>query len=458
MKTSKVSSVCIGSGTDTRKLLSNAATSSNLVCIVTNDGGTEEQFKEVVSGLKELGKTVMADSLEAHIMYCTRMREEIKEPCLFRFAVTRAEDVPVFVSFFKGKLREFNRLFMLLRCEMNANVFMDACRESVDFTIIDKVALVGVPVCLSEGFRITAKDVLDVSEVITDRPTILDPTIFISQYRKSARFCTECSNRYRCFGLLKGAGYSYFRPSEGSSRYESIYDLVSEIACERKAEHGILSFRPRQAREYPIGMKVLRAMQDCRLKRNFDGENFFYVWDFEESCYFNRPMEEREIFTEDPRGLMGMNWQFIGKGIKELEWKQKCDLLLPNHGFNTTVKIKFDSTWTPDQQKALDDLTFSTIIRVVKEHGGEGHIEQIGNDLLYDGRKFAGKEWMFIQNVGYIENTVVTCEYEPEREWFEKLYHHPAEKKITGITDELPSVTKALLMREIANAVVSLVE
>ena len=179
MKTSKVSSVWIGSGTDTRKVLSHAATSSNLVCIVTNDGGTEEQFKEVVSGLKELGKTVMADSLEAHIMYCTRMREEIKEPCLFRFAVTRAEDVPVFVSFFKGKLREFNRLFMLLRCEMNANVFMDACRDNVDFTIIDKVALVGVPVCLSEGFRITAKDVLDVSEVITDRPTILDPTISI---------------------------------------------------------------------------------------------------------------------------------------------------------------------------------------------------------------------------------------------------------------------------------------
>ena len=63
---------------------------------------------------------------------------------------------------------------------------------------------------------------------------------------------------------------------------------------------------------------------------------------------------------------------------------------------------------------------------------------------------------MFVQNVGYIENTVVTCEYEPEREWFEKLYHHPAEKKITGITEELPEVTKAMLMSEIAKATTNL--
>lgn len=118
------------------------------------------------------------------------------------------------------------------------------------------------------------------------------------------------------------------------------------------------------------------------------------------------------------------------------------ELLLPKNGFNTTVKIKFDSSRTPERQKALDKLTFSTIILVVKEHGGDSHIQQVGNNLLYHGKKFAGKEWLFIQNVGYIENTVVTYENEPERQWFEKLYHHPEEKQITGITEELPSVTK----------------
>ncbi len=70
--------------------------------------------------------------------------------------------------------------------------------------------------------------------------------------------------------------------------------------------------------------------------------------------------------------------------------------------------------------------------------------------MLYDGKKFAGKEWLFIQNVGYIENTVVTCEYEPEKRWFEKLYHHPEEKQITGITDELPVVTKEVLIRTLS--------
>lgn len=105
------------------------------------------------------------------------------------------------------------------------------------------------------------------------------------------------------------------------------------------------------------------------------------------------------------------------------------ELLLPQHGFSTTVKIKFDSSRTPERQKAPDKLTFSTIIRVVKEHGEDGHVRQVGNTLLYYGKKFADKEWLFIQNVGYIGDTVVTCENEPERQWFEKLYHHPGERK-----------------------------
>jgi len=56
---------------------------------------------------------------------------------------------------------------------------------------------------------------------------------------------------------------------------------------------------------------------------------------------------------------------------------------------------------------------------------------------------------MFIQNIGYVENTVVTCEYLPEKQYFDRLFQHPKEKQITGITEELPSVTKEVLMQAI---------
>ncbi len=65
---------------------------------------------------------------------------------------------------------------------------------------------------------------------------------------------------------------------------------------------------------------------------------------------------------------------------------------------------------------------------------------------------------MFIQDVGYIENTVVTGEYLPEKEYFDKLYHHTGERQITGITEELPSVTKELLMLELSRPVSELLK
>lgn len=346
---------------------------------------------------------------------------------------------------------------MLLRCEMNVNEFIAACDENIDICMLDKIALIGVPVCLSARYRLTAKDVLDIKEVITDEGNISDPMLFTGQYRKSSAFCRNCSSLSVCFGIMRQGSFSELKTSQKKSCYESIYDLTSETALQGKPESGILEFEARDFQSYPQAMKAIQTMQDCRLSHSFDGQDFFYIWDFKECCYFNRPMTEADIIAEDPRGLMGINWLFIGKGIPELEWKQKCDLLLPRHGFTTTVKIKFDESWTPDRQKALDDLTFSTIIRVIKDHGGTA-IEQVGNDLLYRGKKFAGKEWMFIQNVGYIENTVVTCEYLPEKQYFDRLFHHDKEKPITGITDQVPSVTKEVLMTELNKAVKQLIK
>ena len=457
MLTNKVSSICVYEDTDIKALIANAGKLETDVCIISGNA-EQESIDEVVIGLKEQGKTVMAGSRHADIMYLTEERDDYKTPCVFRFVIENIEELKQHCLFFEKVLRTTQSAFMLLRCAMNVNAFIHACDSLIGISMLSKIALIGVPICLSSRYILTTKDVLDIKDVVTDHAVMQKPMAFTKQYRISAAYCRNCTCRSSCFGFMTDGSFSQLYPSECKAHYFSIYDLVCTIFPQKKIRTGVLEFEPRRCNDYPIGLETLKTMQDCRLNRNFDGPDFFYIWDFKESCFFNRPIEEKDIFTEDVRGLMGMNWQFIGKGIKELEWKQKCDLLLPMHGFNTTVKIKFDSSWTPERQKALDELTFSTIIRVVKEHRGDGHIKQIGNDLLYDGKKFAGKEWLFIQNVGYIENTVVTCEYEPEKQWFEKLYHHPKEKEITGITKELPVVTKEMLMREIHIAINKIID
>lgn len=456
MLTNKVSSICVYEDTDIKALITNACKSETDVCIISGNA-EQDAVDKVTLALKEQDKTVMADSQYADIMYLTGEMDDYKTPCVFRFVIKNTEELKQHCLFFEKVLRATQSAFMLLRCAMDVNAFIYACDSLIGISMLGKVALIGVPVCLSSRYRLTAKDVLDIKDVVTDHAVMQKPMAFIKQYRKSSAYCLDCSSRSECFGVMKEGAFSTFYPGKHKASYESIYDLVCEMYPLKKVRTGILEFEPRHSEDYTIGLETLKAMQQCRLNGNFNGPDFFYIWDFKESCFFNRPLEEKEIFTEDPRGLMGMNWRFIGKGIKELEWKHKCDLLLPEHGFNTTVKIKFDSSWKPEKQKTLDDLTFSTIIRVVEEHGGKGHIQQIGNDLLYNGKKFAGKEWLFLQDIGYIENTVVTCEYEPEKIWFKKLYHHPGERQITGITEELPSVTKEMLMTEINKEIMALI-
>lgn len=477
MKTRQVCSICLYKGTDYTRLLEEAKKSklsTFIICLEDDIPFPVDEAKEVVDYLHTNGKTVMLDTrncdmvarLNPDIIYVTENAEDREaivraagdRPVVMRFVIGFKEILEERISEFRHILTIYQNIVLILRPgSVDVNVFVSWCDEMVDYTMLDRIVLAGVPLCLSERYTNSAKDVLDIGEVLTDSLTSMRPDTFTRQYYKSRRYCLGCSKFHRCLGILKPATFSHLVPNEGKE-YRSLYDIVEEMDKAKRLSHGILEFEPRRWKEYEIGVRTLDAMQECRLRRSFDGGNFFYIWDFKESCYFNRPLEEKEVFTFDPRGLMGMNWRFIGKGIPELEWKQKCDLLLPRHGFNTTVKVKFDSFWTDERQKALDALTFSTIMRVVKEHGGDGHIEQIGNDLLYDGRKFAGKEWMFVQNVGYIENTVVTCEYLPEKEYFERLYHHPEERQITGISEELPSVTKELLMLELSKAIASLLK
>ena len=479
MKTNLVSSICLYKNTDYKKLLKlveKSQFSTFIICLEDDIPFPTEQIKSVVDYLQAEGKTVMFDTrtadvvnvLNPDVLYITenaadresiiRKAESEKKSAVLRFVIDSKEKLESVVSEFRHFLTIYQNMTLILRPgSIDVNQFVSWCDEVIDFTMLSKICLAGVPLCLMDRYTLSAKDVLDIGEVITDEIILVQGNMFTKQYYKSKKYCSDCSKRHQCFGILKPATFTELKP-DTDNEYSSLYDVIEQMDKAKNLSHGILEFDPRHWKNYQIGIRTLDAMQRCRLRHSFDGENFFYIWDFKQSCYFNRPFEEKDVFTPDPRGLMGMNWQFIGKGIPELEWKQKCDLLLPEHGFNTTVKVKFDSSWTDEKQKALDELTFSTIIRVVKEHDGEGHIQQIGNDLLYDGRKFAGKEWMFIQNVGYIENTVVTCEYLPEKLYFDKLFHHPKEKQITGITEELPAVTKELLMTEINKAVDTLIK
>ena len=315
--------------------------------------------------------------------------------------------------------------------------------------IAPKMIYLDLPLCIANRYNLESSTrKLDVEEYIIHGKLSPSPKQeFIDQFVKLSSH-KDCVNFRNCYGNLKSNPSTVF-PVDQKVEYHNICDRVINSP---DVSIGVLHSNPKNW-ENEFGTTLIDVLQDCRVNRNFDGRNFFYIWDWKESVFFNRPLEGGQVWKEDPRGLMSMNWKFIGSDKPELRWKQKCDCLLPHYGFVTAAKIKFTDEWSRQKRDSLNVFTLSTIIDIIIRHGGErDKITQVSNDILYNGKKFCGKEWSYFPSVGYIENTLVTCDYEKEKKWFDLIYHYDGERPITGITNEVPTVTKEVLIKELYEA------
>ena len=332
--------------------------------------------------------------------------------------------------------------------------------ENIDFKFAydlfkDEAIYLDLPLCLSDKYNLTTalKATYDVVSFLDKSGYYLaDKKKFIKGvYNKLKEPCKDCSIKNSCFGFLKNS-LSVMKTIGSCDNHNIDYIPVTDIICNNKSvDFSIIEFNPEKYMSSgKDAVDAIKQMQKTRLEKKFSGKNFYYIWDIKKSFYFNRPLTEEELFKKDDRGLMSLNWQFIGIDNPNMLWKQKCDLLLPEHGFVITSQVSFDSHWSEEDQKRLDDFTLNSLMKIILNHGGDpAKLRKEGNDLLYDGKKFCGKEWLFRQGYGYIENTVVTCEYLPEKEWFDKLYHHEGEYVITGISEEVKSCTKEVLLKEL---------
>lgn len=318
----------------------------------------------------------------------------------------------------------------------------------------EKALYLDLPLCLSQKYHLqtSLKALFDVKAFLDASGYYpADPNIFLKSYKKKESTCEKCSLNKKCFGCLRENTSidKELISSKDSIKEMDIYPtIVSRVKNLKPVDCKVIRFDPEDWENSGMaGVSAINQMQKTRLEKKFSGANFYYIWDIQKSFYFNRPLTKENLFKRDPRGLMSLNWQFIGIDNPEMLWKQRCDLLLPEHGFTITSQISFDKHWDNQSQKDLDVFTLSSLKDLILEAGASPEkITQKGNDLLYEGKKFCGKEWLFVPNYGYIENTVVTCEYKPEKKWFKKLYHHPGEYVITGITEEVPNCTKKYLI------------
>lgn len=201
---------------------------------------------------------------------------------------------------------------------------------------------------------------------------------------------------------------------------------------------------------------ILREQYEFRKTGVFIGENTVAVCEMEEAVWWNRPFEEDSSFlTLEDDGLYSYNFPiFAGVGTTfskgdTFAYKTNYNILL-NHNAVVAMAHINTSNWTDEERASLNDF-FDTVYRdsLIELGADSSKLSAPNNDILYNGKKFAGRERIWSNNV-YEEDGVITCLYLPEKDIFDRLTGQYANSRgITGITEEEPSITKEILCDKI---------
>ena len=178
-----------------------------------------------------------------------------------------------------------------------------------------------------------------------------------------------------------------------------------------------------------------------RTENKFVGENEIVIADNQEAIWWNRPLTSNIFCKKEDDGLYSYNLPFW-QGEK-LAFKTEYNVLLNKNSVPVAIHIQLNDSWTDQQkellQKMLSNCLYTTLLDFnVKD----SDLTYKGNDVYYKDRKFACSEQILKDNI-FTQNTIITILALPEKDIFARLtgkYAHV--KTITGIGEEVPSITK----------------
>lgn len=195
---------------------------------------------------------------------------------------------------------------------------------------------------------------------------------------------------------------------------------------------------------------------EFRKTGRFVGESVIAVCTMEEAVWWNRPFEEDSAFlTKAEDGLNAYNFPIfagVGRNISKSDsfaYKTNYNILLNHNAICPLAHINTEG-WT-DEERASLNAFFDTVYRdsLIELGADSSKLSTPSNDILYNDKKFAGRERIWSRSV-YEENGVITCLYLPEKDIFDRLTGKYANSRgITGITEEVPTITKDVLCDKI---------
>ncbi len=204
---------------------------------------------------------------------------------------------------------------------------------------------------------------------------------------------------------------------------------------------------------------ILPSMFVWRTEKKFSGKNQIAVVDPQEASWWNRPLTSDVMCKKEEDGLYSYNLPFINKHRTNLLFKTNYNVLLNKNSVCCVVHLQLDDIWTAEQKQLLPKMLRNCIEDVLISLGVKKEdLSFNGNDMYFKGIKFSGDEQLLDGDV-FTQATIVTLQVAPEKDIFDRLtgkYAHV--KPITGISEEVPSITKEAFIDKLYEKVCAYVE
>lgn len=194
-----------------------------------------------------------------------------------------------------------------------------------------------------------------------------------------------------------------------------------------------------------------------RTEKKFIGENEIVIGDNQEAIWWNRPLTSDVMCKLEDDGLYSYNLPFW-QGDRLL-FKTEYNVLLNKNSVPIAIHIRIDETWTEEQKQLLKNMLSKCLYDTLLDLNVEdSNLTYTGNDVYFKGRKFACSEQILEDSV-FTQNTIITILAIPEKDIFARLtgkYAHA--KTITGIAEEVPSITKEAFINKLYEKLCAYVE
>ena len=179
---------------------------------------------------------------------------------------------------------------------------------------------------------------------------------------------------------------------------------------------------------------------EWRKTKKFAGNSWIGIAQLEEPIWWNRPLTSESLSKQEADGIWSLNLPFIGGRDT---YKTGYNLLLNKNSIPIAVHLELNPAWKADKLEQIKKMVSTAVYSSLVELGvKQENLVFKHNDLLYNGKKFMGNE-QWVENGVFTENTIITLEYTPEKEIFERLTgKYALARGITGIIEETQCFTK----------------